>query len=625
MRGMPELTVYCAKYPSPDSEKTEHRRFGQVKARNCLQVRGKFKEGIAMLQKLLLNKNVVIGITFILSLCLFTAITVVDYIYRLSDYTFYSKSIVSIIDKSFKSEIEYLNRRNKNYMNAVISEKNIAALVSNKNVNALKQIYDPIYINFRHRLVPVILFTITDANGHILYRASDVAIDVGKKNRISGTLKHVLERKQFVSGFESDFLPFWYNIGIPIIDRKTNQLVGAIEVGLDPEWFQFKFGWFFEGVKSAIVVKDPTKAGCKPENNAALCYRFIDKTIAPLKDVQFFSSVLPDLNMESEFSEIKMGKAHYLVSTSQRFQNHDGEEAGRFLVAYDMTTFKKKQWEYLYTRLMFFLPAIALLLSVIYIGFRKHEKIINEKNRQLAQKSKNCALGEMLGYIGHQWRQPLHTLSMVIQNIELQSGLGQLDDQLIKSQVALANKNINYMSTIIEDWRSLLMSGSSRQLIDLAESVNRAITIVNPVMERSDIKIENRISGSIKTMGFVNDLVQLSVNVLLNAKDQLCIQESERLILLTCQETGDVVTVRFHDNAGGIPKHLLTRIFEPYVTTKDASNGTGLGLYLCSQIAENLENGRVWAENNTFECNGKNYFGACICLQFSKVVGKVQT
>lgn len=576
-----------------------------------------------MSQKWLFNKNAIIGITFLMSLCLFTAITVVDYIYRLSDYKFYSKSIVSIMDKAYKNEIEFLNKRINNYMDTFTNDNDVVALVKNKDISSLKKKYDLVYKNFRQRLMPVILFTVTDLNGHILYRRSDVTLNKNDNSQISKTLKHVIEHKHSVSGFESDNFPFWYNVGIPIIDKKNNQLVGALEVGLDPEWFQFAFGRIFGELKSAMVVKDTARADCTPDNNAPACYRVIEKTLYPLKDAVFFSKAMKLLDMNVDFSEIKVGDMHYLVNTALRFQNHDGKETGRFLVAYNMTTFKKKQWEYLRTRFMFFLPAIALLLTVIYIGFRKHEKIINEKNRQLAQKSKNCALGEMLGYIGHQWRQPLHTLSLVIQNIELQSGLGQLDDQLIKSQVALANKNINYMSTIIEDWRSLLMSGSSRQLIDLAESVNRAITIVNPVMERSNIIIENRITTPVKTMGFVNDLVQLSVNILLNAKDQLCIQEGERVILLSCQETGDIVTVRFQDSAGGIPKHLLTRVFEPYVTTKETSNGTGLGLYLCSQIAENLDNGKVWAENKTFEINGKNYFGACICLQFSKVVGKV--
>lgn len=70
------------------------------------------------------------------------------------------------------------------------------------------------------------------------------------------------------------------------------------------------------------------------------------------------------------------------------------------------------------------------------------------------------------------------------------------------------------------------------------------------------------------------------------------------------------------DNGGGIPPNLLPTVFEAYQTTKEDSGGTGLGLYLCRQLAENLEGGRVRAENRAFEFSGQRQFGACITLEF---------
>lgn len=554
--------------------------------------------------------------TFLLSFCLFVAMTVIDYYQRLGDLRFYSKSTMDIIGRSFKSEQDYLVRRNLNYMKSVVDDQDIIRLIRDKNTKRLSEIYNPLYENFKHRMVPVILFTIVDPSGHVLYRASDYPLEGSKEQAISKTLLHVLERKKEVHGFESDFVPFIYDIGIPIIDSRTGALAGAIEIGVAPEFFQFKSSMLFEGVKSAMVTRDT------PQGE----YRFVNKTISPQEDLPLFSKVMPLLGKKHDFSEIKLGGTYYLICTALRFQNHDGQEAGRYLVAYNMNHFKQNQWRYLYNRLFLFLPTVSVLMFIIYKGFRKYEVIITEKNRQLAQKSKHAALGEMLGHIGHQWRQPLHTLSLAVQNIELQGALGTLDEALLKKQVALANQNISYMSNIIDDWRALLMSGSSRQEIDLKESVERAISMVAPIMESHLITIENRITAPVPTMGFVNDLVQLTINVLLNAKDQLCMTEGQRVVLLSCrEEPGDIVTVMFQDSAGGIPAHLLKRIFEPYVTTKDKADGTGLGLYLCKQIAENLDEGKVWAENLAFEVNGTGHYGACICLQFAKSTPKEST
>lgn len=559
------------------------------------------------------RKNIVIAVTFLLSFCLFVAMTVIDYYQRLGDLRFYSRSTMDIIARSFKSEQDYLVRRNLNYMKSVVDDQGIIKLIRDKDTKGLSEIYSPLYKNFKQRMVPVILFTIVDPSGHVLYRASDYTLEGSKQQTISKTLLHVLERKKEVHGFESDFVPFIYDIGIPIIDSRTGALAGAIEIGVAPEFFQFKSSMLFEGVKSAMVTRDA------PQGE----YRFVDKTISPQEDLQLFSKVMPLLGNKRDFSEIKTGGTYYLICTALRFQDHDGHEAGRYLVAYNMNHFKKNQWKYLYNRLLLFLPMVSVLMFVIYQGFRKYEVIITEKNQQLAQKSKHAALGEMLGHIGHQWRQPLHTLSLAVQNIELQGALGTLDEALLKKQVALANQNIRYMSNIIDDWRALLMSGSSRQEIYLNESVERAISMVAPIMESHRIAIENRITAPIPTMGFVNDLVQLTINVLLNAKDQLCMTEGQRVVLLSVrEEPGNLVTVMFQDSAGGIPAHLLRRIFEPYVTTKDKADGTGLGLYLCKQIAENLDEGRVWAENLSFEVNGTVHYGACICLQFAKSTPK---
>lgn len=567
------------------------------------------------------NKNWIIAVTSVLLFCMFCFFSLMDLQKRMQDYRYFATKINDVIKRAFTSETSFLSLRLSNYVNAKIQDLDITGIVARRDVAGLKKVIDPLYGDLGLRFIPVLAATVYDGQGAVLYQKRNPSMTVQPDNATPPTVKSALVDKKPTSGFEVDSLSLHYSISVPIIKHASSPAVGVIELAINPAWFHFKLRWELENVKAAIISKD--KVLVPDETYSYLRHEHLLANQDQIRrDNAFFKSILDRINLNNETINLKTGTGYYLVSTSPILLSHDNKEVGRFLVAYDMSEFRERQWGYVYVWILFFCLTAGLMILISLVGFRKYERVITEQGEKLAHRSKQCALGEMLGYIGHQWRQPLHTLSLTIQNIELQNRIGQLDNDMLEKQVSLANRNIEYLTQVIEDWRSLLISGTSRQAIDLAESVNRAIGIVTPALESCQIHIENQITGSIKTLGSINDLVQLTVNVLLNAKDALASQEGDRIIMLSCSEENGLVTVRFQDSAGGIPKRLLTSVFEPYVTTKEITDGTGLGLYLCRQISENLDSGKVWAENTSFEWNGKNYVGACICLQFSRLMAK---
>lgn len=565
------------------------------------------------------NKNRIITVTFILLFGMFCFFSLADLHKRMSDYRFFATKINAIIQKTYVSETSYLNLRMINYVTAIIDERGVTNLIKNRDRSGLKKIFDPVYWDFAKRFVPVISLVIVDSEQHILYQKLDTALKMHATGLNSTTLEAAIKDRKPAYGFETDAFPLHYSISVPVLDKTTNRVAGAIEVGINPAWFHFKLRWFLDNIKTAIVVKNKSLDQETAYSSLPDEYAFIVNQDLRKNDIRFFESILRRIIMSKDILDLKVGDRYYIISTSPLLLTHHKEEAGRLLVAYDMTEFRNRQWGYIYVWLIFFASTACLMLLVSFIGFRKYERIITDQGKKLAHRSKQCALGEMLSYIGHQWRQPLNTLSLTVQNIELQNRLGKLDGPMLEKQVALANRNIEYLTQVIEDWRSLLISGTTRQVIDLADSVNRAIGIVAPALESCRIHVDNRITGSTKTLGFVNDLVQLTVNILLNAKDALATREGARIIQLSTSEENDIVTVTFQDSGGGIPERLLEKVFEAYLTTKDDLAGTGLGLYLCRQIAENLDSGKVWAENREFEVDGTRLFGACISLQFKKL------
>ena len=565
------------------------------------------------------NKNRIVVVTFILTFVMFCFFTLMDLNKRGSDYRFFAKKINQIIHNTYDSETQYTNLRITNYIGALIEERHVATHVLNGDESAIQSAFAHVYGDFRNRAVPIAGVAVYDREGKRLFNKEDPAFPFHVDRHRSMSLDIALAEGIASCGFEADASSLHYDIAIPILSETSAKLVGAVEITINSAWFHFRLGSMLEKVKTAIVadgrlVHDEGTFSSLFEPYQSLLT--IDKRQS---DIAFFDSIIDRIDPSREFVEQKVGDGHFLISKSQKLFNPRNEEVGILLVAYDMTDFRTRHWGYFYLWVLFFTCSALVLFFITYFGFRKYDQIISNQGKKLAHRSKQCALGEMLSYIGHQWRQPLNALSLTIQNIELQSSLGTLDESLIKKQVAAANRNIHYLTTIIEDWRALLTSGTTRQTIELADSVSRAVGIVQPVLEQNRIVIANRITGPIHTHGFVNDLVQLTVNVLLNAKDALVCREDERLIYLSCRREDDFVIVEFQDNGGGIPPKLLTRVFEPYLTTKEDSAGTGLGLYLCRQIAENLDEGSVWAENRKFEFDGKPYYGACICLKFKPI------
>uniref|UniRef100_C6E4J8 histidine kinase n=1 Tax=Geobacter sp. (strain M21) TaxID=443144 RepID=C6E4J8_GEOSM len=565
------------------------------------------------------NKNRIVIVTYVLLFCMFCFFSLMDLHKRTSDYAYFVNKINSFIKNAYDSESEYLCSRLVNYVSAVAKERNFAELLKSGDAESLHKAAEPIFQDFGKRYVPVISVLIYDGNGKLRYHMTPPSIAHDHEQFRPTVAKEVFASKKFTYGYETNIVPLYFCTVLPIKDS-LSKVVGTIELGVDLSFFHYNLKWFFKDVKTAIFSNGKLidNQGVYKIDSAEYVYDYYRKLKA--NDAEFFSKFIDRIDFKRAENDIELGDKYYLVSTSQILRNNRGHEVGKYLVAYDMTELRRRHWGYFYVWLLFFAVTASVMLCINMVGFRKYERIITEQGNMLAQRSKQCALGEMLGHIGHQWRQPLYNLSLIVQNIGLQNQFGKLDDTLLSKQITQANQNIEYMSNIIDDWRSLLMSGSSRTVIELQASVERAIAMVAPVMEQSRITIENRINSPEHTMGFVNDLVQLTINVLLNARDQLSLVAGERVILLSSREEADsLVTVTFQDNGGGIPNHLLKRIFEPYVTTKDKADGTGLGLYLCRQIVENLDQGRVWAENRRFELQGKELYGACICLQFAKI------
>jgi signal transduction histidine kinase len=219
-----------------------------------------------------------------------------------------------------------------------------------------------------------------------------------------------------------------------------------------------------------------------------------------------------------------------------------------------------------------------------------------EKEKLLIQQSKLAALGEMIGNIAHQWRQPISAVSAIMMNIKWSAISAGVDKNFLDERMKEANEQLEYMSRTIDDFRNFFKPDKEKEDFNIKTEVERACKILKDSLLHNNIACKIH-SNDITVHGYPNELSQVILNLISNAKDVLIEREVENpKIELFIYEDEDDVICNINDNAGGIKEEYMDKIFEPYFTTKE-SNGTGIGLYIAKEIIEKHMHGELNVSN----------------------------
>ena len=223
-----------------------------------------------------------------------------------------------------------------------------------------------------------------------------------------------------------------------------------------------------------------------------------------------------------------------------------------------------------------------------------------QKNEQLLiQQSKLALLGEMIGNIAHQWRQPLMQLSAILMYLDAYNEKGKLNEDKLLKKVKEGNSIIDFMSKTIEDFRNYYKPEKQKEQFLIKESIDSALFILNSALKNANISVTTNYGNEdITLMSYKNEFSQALLNIITNAKDILIQREIENpTISIEVVQKEDTIMLSVSDNAGGIDETILGKVFDPYFTTKHKSQGTGIGLYMTKMIIENNMEGQIRVEN----------------------------
>ncbi len=398
-----------------------------------------------------------------------------------------------------------------------------------------------------------------------------------------------------------------------------------------------------DGIMPLILVnKKYTPQFVKPLTNLFIDDYYVANMNIPQEIIDF---------VKTNHAETFWNKSNYMIKTPYFISFHkemelQGDTMATFLLFQNIEDVKSteidsfKNLSQLIIIAIFTISIIIILFFYFYLK-RKEENKTNEilkkynheleerinleieKNRKkdmlLANQSKLVALGEMLGNIAHQWRQPLSAISTATSGLQIKYEYDMLSKEEFLDLTSGIVNNTKYLSDTIEDFRDFFKKDKEKDQFNLSLLIKNSYSIIKALYNINNIRIEFNLDEKVEYLGYRTELSQVFLNIFNNAKDAL-IQNNipKKIVYVKLYAQKDFIFIEFHDNAGGVKEEINSKIFDPYFTTKHQTQGTGIGLFMSNEIITKHFKGEIYNENMTFSLDNEIYMGANFIIKLPK-------
>jgi len=374
-------------------------------------------------------------------------------------------------------------------------------------------------------------------------------------------------------------------------------------------------------------------------NNNYLVAKLSDKKSVSFQNQEVINLFQNEKGINSKYLQFKNSIQIYIDNREEKNLLKIEEYGRELLNLYDDTTQTYQDMSKLkikkllfYEKIIFIISLITIILEGLFIFrpaifevYKKHTKLkklnkklnievklqveaLREQEQMMIQQAKLAEMGDMLSDISHQWKQPLTILSMQLENMQLDMEDMGINNKLINEYFTESFTLIKHMSTTVEDFKNFYRQDTEKRTFNIYKAIEDVVNIEKSVFYKYTIKNEI-ISDTIDIdfFGFYGQFKQVVLSLTNNAIDQIVekyeegsLQKGEGKISFTIIKDANTISITISDNAGGIEKSILNKIFIPYFTTKETKGGSGIGLYMAKTIIEKNFNGLLSVKNNQF-------------------------
>lgn len=278
------------------------------------------------------------------------------------------------------------------------------------------------------------------------------------------------------------------------------------------------------------------------------------------------------------------------LAVSEFFQNQNQYFVG---VIRDMTARKKSE-----TELKEKSNALEELNRSLEARVEREIENRREQEKALILRSRLADMGEMIGNIAHQWRQPLNAIGLFVQDFLYTYQAEEMDENYLRQSTDKIMNLLEQMSGTIDDFRNYFRPNKTKEKFSLRSAILKTFSLIEESLKNQNIRIYFNLDEDYEVFGFPNEFSQVILNVIGNSRDAIMeTKPAKPLIKVELNEKEGKKLVSISDNGGGIEDSALEKLFQPYFTTKDQGKGTGIGLYMSKSIVENNMGGKIYAYN----------------------------
>jgi signal transduction histidine kinase len=458
----------------------------------------------------------------------------------------------------------------------------------------------------QNKHIKIVTFRLSD--GSTFLRVHKPKMFGDKLNKKRKIILDTIATKKRQYGFEVGKLKMTYRVVTPIFYKQ--KFIGVVEVGVEPENITQNFNKLFK-INTALLIKKEDKDISLNKSKM----KKIGKYLLARGD-RIFLDNLKKIDLYKSTNQIKYKSIEYIIDTSLNLNDNKGKTASKILIAYSIEKYTQKLNHLITYYIPITILMTLLLFIIVNIGLDNFIKKIAElysdileQDAIMTEHSKMAAMGEMVESIAHQWRQPLSIITTSASAIKMQKEFNLLDDEKFENLCNKILSSTNHLSTTIDDFRNFYRKDKVKIEFNLKDTFKHSFDLISSKFMNIDISVIKDIQD-VTVRGFSNELTQVFINILNNARDELESIEGEKIIFIKIYKDNNNAIIEIKDNAKGIPTEILPKIFDSHFTTKGEEYGTGIGLYMSKKIVTSSFGGEITAKNIEYEYNNKNYSGA---------------